>query len=103
MLVLLSFDVVDVSLKMSRTLFGPSGTDPPLVRPSPVATAVYQSISYLLITTATVPGTTRVRLSTYPRIGISCSLSRNRKGNLVPFDLQLMRGYSLHPIEVLYP
>lgn len=103
MTVLLSFEVVEELLKITRTLFDPSGTDPPLVRPSPVATAAYQLFSPYFLTTATVPGTTRVRFSTYPRMGISCSLSSKRKGKHVPFDLQLMRGTSQHPIGVLYP
>lgn len=34
----LSFGVVDELFRIISRLFDPSGTDPPLVRPSPVAT-----------------------------------------------------------------
>ena len=100
MLILLSFNMMRMSLEVDETLFKPSKAKPPLIAPSPMTATTLRFFFKALAATA-MPMAAEMELDAWPQVKVSYSLSAGEGKGRKPCNLRLVLNVFLRPVRIL--
>src|SRR5574344_255019 len=75
MLILLSFNIISISLGVEDTLFSPSKAKPPLIAPSPIIATICLSLLPSFLAATAIPKAADMEFDACPAVKVSYSLS----------------------------